>query len=353
MISLKHQGNPKVIVDITNVADRPLLLFALSFAMLCLSARFGRSFFRKRYASDEDTRKDFELVLGASLTLLGLIIGFSFSMAISRCDQRKNYEENEANAIGTEYLRADLVPASDGVNVRALLRKYLDQRIRFYLADDRREDQRINDTTVQLQTELWSTVAAPATAHPNPLVALAVSGMNDVLNSQGLTQAVWWNRIPTAAWALMAVFAIGCNLLLGMRTGPSLAEPSTDLAGKSVAALAVVMWGLFGCGICAGSSGEPEPATKSDTVDVAAASGNTTTGLATTEPLFNWHVAWQGWDGLSVDFSDRFRTAPELLGLTTAPEGGAAHTRFSLRLGGRLEVDGAAYDTSGDVERIS
>ena len=52
-------------------------------------------------------------VLAATLTLLGLIIGFSFSMAISRYDQRKNYEEAEANAIGTEYVRADLLPAAD------------------------------------------------------------------------------------------------------------------------------------------------------------------------------------------------------------------------------------------------
>ena len=39
--------------------------------------------------------------------------------------------------------------------------------------------------------------------------------MNDVLNSQGYTQAAYWNRIPTAAWALMAAIAIGCNLLVG------------------------------------------------------------------------------------------------------------------------------------------
>jgi hypothetical protein len=43
------------------------------------------------------------------LTLLALIIGFSFSMAVSRYDQRKSYEEAEANAIGTEYARADLL----------------------------------------------------------------------------------------------------------------------------------------------------------------------------------------------------------------------------------------------------
>ena len=53
-------------------------------------------------------------------------------MANSRFDQRKTYEEGEANAIGTEYLRADLLRSTDGANVRGPLRDYLDQRISFY-----------------------------------------------------------------------------------------------------------------------------------------------------------------------------------------------------------------------------
>jgi hypothetical protein len=59
------------------------------------------------------------------------------------------------------------------------------------------------------------TLSAHTLAQPTPVAALVVSGMNDVLNSQGYTQAGYWNRIPTAAWALMAVIAIGCNVLVG------------------------------------------------------------------------------------------------------------------------------------------
>src|SRR5208282_5602357 len=133
------------------------------------------------------------LVLAASLTLLGLIIGFSFSMAVTRYDQRKNYEEAEANAIGTEYLRADLLPAANAAKVRVLLREYLDQRILFYQSRDERRLREIDVSTARLQTELWSAVQATAAAVPTPIVALAVAGMNDVLNSQGYTQAAWWN----------------------------------------------------------------------------------------------------------------------------------------------------------------
>jgi hypothetical protein len=79
--------------------------------------------------------------------------------------------------------------------VRELLRKYLDQRVLFYTTRDQRHLEQINTYSRQLQTELWSTVLAAAAGQPTPVVALAVSGMNDVLNSQGYTQAALWNRI--------------------------------------------------------------------------------------------------------------------------------------------------------------
>ena len=118
------------------VTDIPLLAFVLSFFVLWLSAWIGASILRRQRKLEEDIREDFGVILAASLTLLGLIIGFSFSMAISRYDQRKNYEEAEANAIGTEYVRADLLPAADAAKVRALLRNYLDQRVLFYMTRD-------------------------------------------------------------------------------------------------------------------------------------------------------------------------------------------------------------------------
>jgi hypothetical protein len=198
-----------------NPTNNPLLAFAVSFFILWLSARMGASILRRQRKLDDDLREDLGVIVAATLTLLGLIIGFSFSMAISRYDQRKNYEEAEANAIGTEYVRADLLPAADAAKVRALLKSYLDQRVLFYTARDDQQIREINSRTARLQTELWSSVVAPAAVQPTPMVALAVSGMNDVLNSQGYTQAAWWNRIPIAAWVLMGTIAICCNVLVG------------------------------------------------------------------------------------------------------------------------------------------
>jgi hypothetical protein len=136
-------------------------------------------------------------------------------MAISRYDQRKNYESAEANTIGTEYVRADVLPGDDAQIVRELLKKYTDLRVQSYTVRDTVQLGKIDTETAEVQKELWSTVRHGAALQPTPVVALAVSGMNDVLDSQGYTQAAWWNTIPVAAWSLMMAIAICCNLLIG------------------------------------------------------------------------------------------------------------------------------------------
>jgi hypothetical protein len=198
-----------------NLLDFPLLVFALSFVVLSVSVWSGDILRSRLRPLQEEERDDFGIVLTAILTLLVLLIGFTFSMATSRYDQRKNYEEAEANAIGTEYVRADLLPAGDGARLHELLKKYTDERILFYTTSNPQMLAKVNADTAKLQSELWSAARPSQGAPVNPVVALAVSGMNDVLNSQGYTQAAWWNRIPIAAWVLMAVVAVGCNLLIG------------------------------------------------------------------------------------------------------------------------------------------
>jgi hypothetical protein len=197
-----------------NLMNFPLLVLLLSFLVLVLSGWAGDYFRRRGHALTDETREDFSTVVSATLTLLGLIIGFSFSMAIGRYDQRKNYEEEEANAIGTEYLRADLLPGETTTKVHALLKKYIDQRLLFYTTRDPLLLAKINADTGDLQNQLWSAILQ-GRGQDTPVYAIVVSGMNDVLNTQGYTQAAWWNRIPIAAWAFMTLIAIGCSFLIG------------------------------------------------------------------------------------------------------------------------------------------
>ena len=197
--------------------DYPLLVFVMTFALTVLSTRVGVVLRKRAGVTKNDERVDFGILLGAILTLLFLIIGFSFSMAVSRYDLRKNCEQAEAIAIGTEYSRADLLAPADAAKVQALLKKYLDQRMLFYTTRIPGRLSEIVAETARLQTELWFTLRPAIAAVPPPLMGLLVSGMNDVINSQRASQAAWLNRIPVAAWVLMETISIGCCWLIGYR----------------------------------------------------------------------------------------------------------------------------------------
>lgn len=202
--------------------DHPIVFLLASLIVLGTATRLGVAL-RNRHGALEGTgRSDFDIVLGATLTLLSLIVGFSFSMAASRYDLRKNYEEAEANAIGTAFARADLLPAADGARVKQLLHEYTKLRVRFYtisnypLGEDRRLSE-LNRTTSAMQAQLWAAVVAPVKANQTAPMMLVAGAMNDALNSQGYAQAASWNRIPPGAWVLLCTIGLVASIMIGFR----------------------------------------------------------------------------------------------------------------------------------------
>src|SRR5579871_954123 len=145
-----------------DLIDRPLLLAIFGLVVMWLAAIGGARLRRRWGMIDDNFRQELNVILTAALTMLGVLVGFSFSMAASRYDLRKNYEEAEANAIGTEYLRVGLLSPDQTQQAHSLLRRYLDQRILFYLERRPGELARINSDTARLQSELWESVRAPA-----------------------------------------------------------------------------------------------------------------------------------------------------------------------------------------------
>ncbi|WP_321920476.1 bestrophin-like domain [Paraburkholderia tropica] len=199
----------------TQLVHHPAYLFVMLIVLLSVAAALGAIGLKRAIPLSDDARDNYNVVQGATLTLLALLIGFTLSMAVSRYDQRKNFEEEEANAIGTQYLRVELLGESRATTIKALLRVYVQLRIEYYKTRDPRELEIINAKTAELQGQLWTGVREPAIAQPTPIAALTVSGMNDVINTQGYTQAAWVNRIPVSAWTLMIAIAFFSNLMQG------------------------------------------------------------------------------------------------------------------------------------------
>lgn len=198
------------------LSDFPVLVFFVCLLLFWVANLISRLLYR-RYRDNEPEKENYNLLLGAVLSILALLIGFTFSMAVSRYDMRKNYEEEEANAIGTEWLRADLLTASESGAVKTLLRQYLDQRILFYHSRSPAELQRINNDTAVIQDNLWRIVSQQARESQTPVMQLVASGMNDVFNRSGYTQAAWWNRIPRSAWTLLFILSMFCMGMIGFR----------------------------------------------------------------------------------------------------------------------------------------
>jgi len=221
--------------------QHPLFISVAVFMGLWLASLVGSWLHRHNPSAEGELHEDLGILLGATLTLLALIIGFSVSMASNRYDQRKNLEEAEANAIGTEILRADLLSPADAASVRSLLGAYLDQRILFYINQDETRQAQIDQSTSQLQASLWDAVRGPATAQPTPDTVLVLAGMNDVINSQGYTQAAFWNRIPRPVWWLMATIALCSNVLFGFRSRDGKAARKLSLVLPLVVSIAFLL----------------------------------------------------------------------------------------------------------------
>ena len=211
----------------TSVIDHPPILLATALVALCVAAFLGDLLRRKVRPIKTEERSDLDLILTATLSLMALLLGFSFSMAVSRYDTRKNAEAVETNAIAAEYRRAELIAEPGRTQVRELLTRYTDERIRYYRAGDVGTGV-VDPDLHALQGSLWSAVARAGNARRDPVSALVLSGMDDVFTSRGTTRAAWLNRIPTGAWALLAITALVATLLLGYR------ERRTDPLGLAV-----------------------------------------------------------------------------------------------------------------------
>ncbi len=194
--------------------QHPFYILILSLTVLGASVWCGGALLSRFKNKVAWSQTDFNLVQTATLTLLSLIIGFTFSMAIGRFDQRKVLEEAEANSISTAFLRADMLPVEARTQIKKILIQYAEQRILFY-TEEESALKRVNARTAELQNELWRVAAQAAHAQPTPTTALAVASISDAISAEGHSQGAAWNTIPRPAWWLLAAIAVCANLMFG------------------------------------------------------------------------------------------------------------------------------------------
>jgi hypothetical protein len=160
-------------------------------------------------------------VLSAMLALLGLLVGFTFSIAVNRHEQRRVLVVDEANAIETEYLRTQMMPEPYRSRLANLLRRYADARLALAAAgEDRVAILRAYALADSLKREMWvTTVEGDSLVQPAALSSLIAGGMNSVFDLASSRRAALEARLPSIAFGSLLLFAAVAASMLGFVSG--------------------------------------------------------------------------------------------------------------------------------------
>jgi hypothetical protein len=194
---------------------KALLLAAVLLVAMLVCEEVGRRLGMRRARLDpEGARAGAGVVEGAIFALLGLLIAFTFSGAASRFDDRRKLIVEEANAIGTAYLRIDLLPAAVQPEMRDAIRRYVDTRLATYRAVPDMDKVKLElERGNALQQEIWKkAVAASVGSQAMMLVLPALNEMIDITTTR--TTAVQMHP-PLVIFVLLCGLALLSALLAG------------------------------------------------------------------------------------------------------------------------------------------
>jgi hypothetical protein len=191
-------------------------LLALSFLIAQEIGFHGWRRFARPVAGGEDTDGVRQL-LSASLALLGLLIAFTFSMATQRFDARRFLVIDEANAVGTTYLRYQLLPEPARTTLSRQLLAYNDNRSEFFRAGpDEQVAARIDARTAAIETQLWSALRAAIAAQPQATVNPSLlQATNEMFDLAATDRAAINARIPITIIRTLVVYGLIAALIMG------------------------------------------------------------------------------------------------------------------------------------------
>lgn len=210
-------------------------VFALTLVVCIGSAEAGSVLagIALRKKKEKEPEAPLGTLVGAMLGLLAFILAFTFGMTGSRFDARKQLVLEESNAIGTTYLRAGLLPPKQGLEIRQLLREYVEVR----LTATPENLQEALDKSEEIHGKLWSQAKSMVKEDmDSELRSLFIASLNELidLHQSRLTVALEY-RLPASVWLSVQLLAILSMLALGYQTGMA---GSRRMLGTPVLALA-------------------------------------------------------------------------------------------------------------------
>jgi hypothetical protein len=221
----------------------PLLICLVLVGVLLVAEELGfRLKGKMRPGSDKIEMADIALILGAVMTLLALLLGFTYAMSEGRFETRRQLVVEEANAIGTTYLRAKALPEPRSSQIQELLRQYLALRVEIAIKiDDTPEKIReMDNRSKQLHGLIWSHAAALARESPSPITSIFLQTLNEMIDLHSKRLAAFRNRVPFSIYLVLLIVSIITLWLVGYYFGRR--QRGRILTTVVVLLLASVMW---------------------------------------------------------------------------------------------------------------
>lgn len=224
-----------------DLPDQALWIFAAAIFVLLNCARWagyrvGRSV-HTRHPDDEAASTAVGFVTGGLLMLFAFILGIALSMASTRLEARRDSVLNEANAIGTAWLRAGLVDGPEGGHIQRLLRDYTEVRIAAVRGmTSQEQENQTNIRTNQLQGAIWSDVQTIARRAPNPITASLTAAVNDTFDLALTNRRNFASHVPPVIVRLLLIVSVLAVGAMGYHFG---------LAGSGqmvISTLLLVVW---------------------------------------------------------------------------------------------------------------
>jgi hypothetical protein len=219
----------RVLGQLDPIYGVPEWLTAIVFIAAILAAtELGFRHGHKSYGkADPDTKSWVTTIVASVLGVLGLLLAFTMNMSVTRYDFRRLLVLDEANAIGTSFWRAQLVPPPEGPELANLLREYTKARIQFsaaahaqFITSEDRNIYESHERSGQLQGEMWLRAAAFAQKDPRSVTAgLLLQTLNQTFDLEASRWAAFHAHVPASViWAdfMMALLA---SVLVGYSLG--------------------------------------------------------------------------------------------------------------------------------------
>jgi hypothetical protein len=207
-----------------------LFLTILVLTGLALEAGYRFGSWRHALAADEK-ESSVGAMVASILGLLAFLLAFTFSLAASRFEARRETVLEEANAIGTTYLRSRLLPEPQKSKAASLLREYVDVRVRGV------QEGKVEETIArseQLHDAIWSE-ATEAAQNPNGtpvMTSLFIQALNEMIDLHAKRLMVGLrNRIPVSIWAVLFALALLSMASVGYQSGIAATRRSPAMFG--------------------------------------------------------------------------------------------------------------------------